>query len=40
MELRQRPHNSPVRVKFTFSDEQFLPFHVGAPPGFQMSKGK
>ena len=40
MKLRQRPHKSPAGVKFKFSDEHFLPFHMGAPPGFQMSNGK
>ena len=32
MKLRQRPHKSPVGVKFKFSDEYSLPFHMGAPP--------
>ena len=43
MKLRQRPHKSPVGVKFKFFDEYSLPFHMGAPPpppDFQMSNGK
>ena len=32
MKLRQRQHKSPVGVKFKFSDEYSLPFHVGALP--------
>ena len=47
MKLRQRSHKSPqmgswspVGVKFKFSDEYSLPFHMGAPPDFQMSNGK
>ena len=38
MKVRQRPHKSHVGVKFKFSDEHSLPFHMGAPLGFQMSK--
>ena len=34
MKLRQRPHKSPVEVKFKFSDKHSLPFQMGAPPGF------
>ena len=34
MKLRQPPHKSPVGVKFKFSDEHSLPFHLGALPGF------
>ena len=34
MKLRQRPHKSPVGVKFKFSDEYSLPSHMGAPPDF------
>ena len=30
MKLRQRSHKSPVGVKFKFSDEYSLPFHMGA----------
>ena len=40
MKLRQLPHESSVGVKFKFSDEYSLPFHMGAPPDFQMSNGK
>ena len=40
MKLRQRSHKSPVGVKFKFSDEYFLSFHMGAPPDFHMSNGK
>ena len=32
MKFRQGPHKSPVGVKFKFSDEYSLPFHMGAPP--------
>ena len=32
MKLRQRPHKSPLGVKFKFSDEHSLPFHMGASP--------
>ena len=32
MKLRQRLQKSPVGVKFKFSDEYSLPFHVGASP--------
>ena len=40
MKLRQRPHKSPVGVKFKFSEEHSLwLFHMEAPPGFQMSNG-
>ena len=40
--LRQHPHKSPVGVKFKFSDDYSLPFHMGAPTplDFQMSNGK
>ena len=40
MNLRQRSHKSLVGVKFKFSDEYSLPFHMGAHPDFQMSNGK
>ena len=41
MKLRQRSHKSPLGVKFKFSDEYSLPFHMGAHPAdFQMSNGK
>ena len=32
MKLRQLPAKSPVGVKFQFSGEYSLPFHMGAPP--------
>ena len=38
MKLRQRPHKSPIGVKFKFSDEYSLPFHIGAPPSPRISK--
>ena len=42
MKLRQRPHESPVGVKFKFSDEHSLPssFNWELPPGSQISNGK
>ena len=40
MKLRERPHESPVGIKFKFSDKYSLPFHMGATPNFQMSNGK
>ena len=42
MKLRQRPHKSPVGVKFQFSDKHSLPssFILDLLPGFQMAKGK
>ena len=45
MKLRQRPQEFPLGVlKFKFSDEHSLPFHIGAPLpplplDFQMSNG-
>ena len=38
MKLRQRPHKSPVGVKFKFSNEHSLPFHMGATPPPRVSK--
>ena len=38
MKLWQHPHKSPVGVKFKFSDEHSLPFHMGAPPPLLDSK--
>ena len=32
--LKQRPHYSPLGVKFKFSDEHPFPFPMGVPPGF------
>ena len=40
MKLWQHSHKSPIGVKFKFSEEYSLPFHMGAPPDFQMSNGK
>ena len=37
MKLKERPHKSPLGVKFQFSDEHSLPFHMGVPPGFPKS---
>ena len=40
MKLRQRPHKSPLGVKFKFSEEHSLRlFHMEAARGFQMSTG-
>ena len=40
MKLRQSLHKPPLGLKFKLADEHSLPFHMGAPPGFQMSNGK
>ena len=40
LKLKQRSHKSPLGVKFKFSDDQPVPFHMGAAPGFQMSNVK
>ena len=41
MKLRQRPHKSPVGVKFKFYEEYSLRlFHMEAPPRFPNVYGK
>ena len=41
MKLKQRAHQSPLGIKFIFSDKHPLRFHMGVPHlGFQMPNGK